>query len=185
MKNYKALQSPIFHPPKAGKNLQSFWRVGIFSLALVSFITLFINNFAFTQIPVDKDGLLNAEGMGQAKYAEMNGYPGPKHVLDLAYKLKLTDDQKKSVRAFYDEMSTRAKEIGKQIVRIEQELNDAFVQGLLSEKSVRSDCEEIGRLRGKLRSLHLIAHMKTKNVLNENQIALYRKLRGAGAEQKQ
>jgi len=138
----------------------------------------------FAQIPPDKDGLLNAEGMGQAKYAEMNGYPGPKHVLDLADKLKLTDDQKKSIQSFYDEMSTRSKEIGKQVIRVEQELNDAFVQGFISEKSIRTDSEEIDRLRGKLRAVHLVAHLKTKAIMNESQIAMYKKLRSAGAEQK-
>ena len=29
---------------------------------------------------------------GMAKLAELNGYPGPRHVLDLANKLKLTDE---------------------------------------------------------------------------------------------
>ncbi len=170
MKRSNTHQSPIIIQ-KHGYNA-GFSRVG-----LTIFFSLFIFHFALSQVPPDKEGLLNAEGMGQAKYAEMNGYPGPKHLLDLADKLKLSADQKKSVQSFYNEMSTRAKEIGKQIIRIEQELNDAFAQGLLSEKSIRSDCEEIGRLRGKLRSVHLVAHLKTKQVLNESQIALYRKLR--------
>ena len=160
-------------------NPNTFFRLFYFFLLAFSLTTTIL----FAQIPQDKDGLLNAEGMGQAKYAEMNGYPGPKHVIDLAVKLKLTDDQRKSVQKFYDEMSTRAKELGKQIVGIEKELNDAFTQGLVSEKSVASDCEEIGRLRGKLRAVHLTAHMKTKAVLNESQISLYKKLRSENQEQ--
>ena len=80
--------------------------------------------------------------------------------------------------------STRAKELGKQIVGIEKELNDAFAQGLVNQKSVGNDCEEIGRLRGRLRAVHLTAHMKAKSVLNESQLALYRKLRSAGEEAK-
>jgi hypothetical protein len=32
----------------------------------------------------DIAALLNGEGMGMAKAAELNGYPGPKHVLTLA-----------------------------------------------------------------------------------------------------
>jgi hypothetical protein len=147
-------------------------------------VILILSGVSFAQIPPDRDGLLNAEGLGQAKYAEMNGYPGPKHVLDLADKLKLTAEQKKSVQVFYDEMSTRAKELGKQIVGIEKELNDAFAQGFVNQKSVGNDAEEIGRLRGRLRAVHLVAHMKTKAVLNESQIALYRKLRSAGEEAK-
>jgi hypothetical protein len=34
--------------------------------------------------PEDLAGLLNGEGMGMAKAAELNGYPGPVHVLELA-----------------------------------------------------------------------------------------------------
>lgn len=33
------------------------------------------------------------EGMGLALAAELNGYPGPRHVLDLANQLGLTDEQ--------------------------------------------------------------------------------------------
>ena len=34
--------------------------------------------------PEDLAGLLNGEGRGMAKAAELNGYPGPVHVLELA-----------------------------------------------------------------------------------------------------
>ena len=151
---------------------------------MVSLFFFCVSHFALAQIPPDRNVLLNGEGAGQAKYAEMNGYPGPKHVLELADKLTLRDDQKKAVQGFFNEMETRAKEVGKQIVRVEQELHDAFVNGLVSEKSIRSDAEEIGRLRGKLRAIHLTAHLKTKGVLTEDQIRLYRKLRSESGGQK-
>jgi hypothetical protein len=73
-------------------------------LTLIFFVCLF--NFTFAQVPSDKDGLLKAEGMGQGMTAEMHGYPGPKHVLDLADKLQLTEAQKKSVNQIYIEMAT-------------------------------------------------------------------------------
>jgi hypothetical protein len=38
-------------------------------------------------------------GMGMALPAELNGYPGPAHVLELADKLELTPDQRASVQA--------------------------------------------------------------------------------------
>ena len=136
------------------------------------------------QIPADRDGLLNAEGMGQAKFAELNGYPGPKHVLELGDKLQLSDEQKKTVTAAYNDMATRAKDIGKQIVRIEGELNDAFARNFVNEKSVRDDAEEIGRLRGKLRSVHLNAHLRTKALLTAKQIEMYKTLRGVTKEVK-
>jgi hypothetical protein len=43
--------------------------------------------------PEDVAALLNAEGMGMAKAVELNGYPGPVHVLTLAKELKLTTAQ--------------------------------------------------------------------------------------------
>lgn len=134
---------------------------------------------AIAQIPTDRDGLLAAEGMGQASYAEMNGYPGPKHVLDLAKDLQLTDAQKKSVQEVYNEMKTRATDLANRIIRVEEELNEAFKSGMVAETSVRDDAEQIGKLRGRLRSIHLIAHLKTKKILTPQQIEQYKKLRAA------
>ncbi|MBI1804754.1 MAG: Spy/CpxP family protein refolding chaperone [Ignavibacteriae bacterium] len=132
---------------------------------------------ANAQVPPDRDGLLGGEGMGYGQFAEINGYPGPKQVLDLADKLKLTAAQKKSMQEIYGEMRTRAKELGKRIVGIEEELNEAFSSGLVNEKATRDDCEQIGKLRGRLRAAHLAAHLKAKNILTETQIESYKKLR--------
>jgi hypothetical protein len=41
----------------------------------------------------DIDDYLNGRGMGYAKAAELNHYPGPRHVLDLAHTLALTPEQ--------------------------------------------------------------------------------------------
>ena len=146
-------------------------------LFCVLMLSVFVFFFALSQVPPDRDGLLKGEGMGQAKYAEMNGYPGPKHVLELADKLRLTESERKSIQAIHDEMSTRAKDLGQRIVDVEEELNNAYKEGLVSEKSVRDDAEQIGRLRGKLRAVHLKAHLKTKKILTQAQIDLYKKLR--------
>ena len=48
--------------------------------------------------PDEIQGYLTGQGMGLAKAAELNGYPGPLHVLELAAELKLTEEQdRKSV----------------------------------------------------------------------------------------
>ncbi len=157
---------------------------GLRSVVLLLFSLTLIVDLSFAQIPPDRDVLLNGEGAGQGAYAEFHGYPGPKHVLDLAKELQLKEDQKKNVQAIYDEMATRAKELGQHIVQIEEELDGAFRQGLVVEKSVRDDSEEIGRLRGRLKSIHLIAHMKTRKVLTDAQVLLYKKLRQEPKKQK-
>ena len=141
-------------------------------------------NIASAQIPEDRDGLMKGEGMGLGKFAETKGYPGPKHVLDLSEKLQLTTAQKQSVQTIFEEMKTRAKDLGERIVDAEEELNTAFVEGLLTESTVRENCEQIGRLRGRLRAVHLNAHLKTKKVLAPKQIDLYKKLRSSEGEQK-
>ena len=156
-------------------------------MKLIGYIFLFtacVINVALAQVPEDRDGLMKGEGMGQGKFAETKGYPGPKHVLDIADKLQLTDVQKQSVQAIFTEMGTRAKELGARIIDAEEELNTAFVEGLVAETTVRENCEQIGRLRGRLRAVHINAHLKTKKVLTQKQIDLYKKLRSSEGEQK-
>jgi hypothetical protein len=52
----------------------------------------------------DIAALRKGEGMGMAKAAELNGYPGPAHVVTLAKQLGLTKDQLDQVTAIYDRM---------------------------------------------------------------------------------
>ena len=163
-------------------NLEPHRRKGCIRVSLHILFSFWFLNFALSQIPPDRGSLLNAEGKGQAKYAEMNGYPGPKHILDHAKELQLTDAQTKSIQRIYTEMSARAKELGQRIVGIEEELNDAFKSGLVSEKSVRDDAEQIGKLRGRLRGVHLITNLKAKSVLTTSQLETCRKLRGEGRQ---
>ena len=138
---------------------------------------------ATAQVPPDRDGLLNGEGMGMAAYAEGNGFPGPKHVLDLAGKLQLTAKQKAEVKEIYDDMLTRARALGKMIVKVEEELHYQFNSGMLKQETVEEDAESIGRMRGSLRGVHLAAHVKTKAVLTARQTELYVKLRKEQKEQ--
>jgi hypothetical protein len=50
----------------------------------------------------DIAALRNGEGIGMAKAAELNGYPGPMHVLTLAKQLGLTDGQQRQVIAIFE-----------------------------------------------------------------------------------
>ena len=131
------------------------------------------------QIPGDREALLNGDGNGMASYAELNGYPGPKHVLDLAVKLALTAMQRHDIREIYNDMLTRAHVLGKMIVKVEQELHYAFNSGMLSQESVEEDAESIGRMRGTLRGIHLAAHIKTRELLTKKQIESYIAIRKA------
>ena len=44
------------------------------------------------------------KGMGLAKAAELNGYPGPMHILELADQLALSDAQLRSSRGIFEDM---------------------------------------------------------------------------------
>ena len=137
------------------------------------------------QIPPDRDALLNGDGNGMAQYAESNGFPGPKHVLDLAEKLGLSAKQKAEVREIYEDMRTRARSMGKMIVKVEEELNDAFSSGMMKQESIEEDAESIGKMRGTLRGVHLAAHVKTKEILTKKQVELYIALRKEQKEKEQ
>ena len=126
----------------------------------------------------DVAALLKGEGMGFAKPAELNGYPGPKHVLDLAVQLKLTADQRQQVQAIFDRMSAAAKPLGAALVERERLLDQLFAKGDITPDRVAAETAGIGKLQGRLRSVHVAAHLETRALLNPDQIALYEHLRG-------
>ena len=153
-------------------------------LLLVSLGSLLMVHVALSQVPQDRSELLNGEGLDQVQVAESNGYPGPKRLIDNAKDLQLTEPQLNSIRQLYSGMNTRAKELAQRIIGIEEELNDAFKTGLISEKSILDDAEQIGKLRGRLRAVHLAASLKAKAVLTQTQLEAYRKLKPAVESEK-
>ena len=121
---------------------------------------------------------LNGEGMGFAMSAELNHYPGPRHVLDLGEQLHLSDDQKKSIKESFDQMHSQAVQLGEQLVEKERALDSAFVSKTINLKSLEQMTKGIEKLRGRLRYIHLAAHIKVRNVLTQEQIKSYDQLRG-------
>ena len=115
---------------------------------------------------------------GLAKLAELNGHPGPRHVLDAASELDLTPDQKEAVERIYRDMHQRSTELGRQFIEQERALDAAFAQGKVSHESLRRGLAESGRVLGELRNAHLQAHLSTKDVLTADQVRRYNELRG-------
>jgi Spy/CpxP family protein refolding chaperone len=120
-------------------------------------------------------------GMGLAKPAELNHYPGPRHVLDLSGELGLTDPQRAEMKVIFDRMHTAAVALGEQIVAKEKALDQAFASGLIDEEKLRDLTAQIASLQAGLRATHLKAHLETKRVLTAQQVALYDSLRGYAA----
>lgn len=127
-------------------------------------------------------GYLEGQGMGFALAAELNRYPGPKHVIELAEGLELTAGQISATRQAYDTMHQRAVDLGERVVALERVLDRAFASGSLTEARLESLTAEIGRLESSLRFAHLRAHLEMRRVLNPEQISRYVELRGYGSD---
>ena len=111
--------------------------------------------------------------MGLARSAEMNNYPGPKHLLDRAQELALTTEQQKEIAAIRQHVLDRAKPLGRAIVDAERELDAAFKSSALSEADLKKQLDAIARLQAELRMVHLRAHLITKPILTAEQIRRY------------
>jgi Spy/CpxP family protein refolding chaperone len=122
--------------------------------------------------------LLEARGMGLAKAAELNSYPGPLHVLQLAAELGLSDAQRKATDSLYANMRQRALSIGRQIIEAERALDRAFANGGIEPATLRSQVGAIATLQGELRAVHLEAHLAQQALLTPEQVAQYDVLRG-------
>lgn len=121
-------------------------------------------------------------GGGMALPAELNGYPGPRHVLDLAEDLELTDDQQSQIQALYDEMLPEAINLGNQILAAEAELELAFRERNIDEAFLENQLLTIGELQAQLRFVHLRTHLATIDILTQHQVVVYNSLRGYDIE---
>lgn len=126
--------------------------------------------------------LREGRGMGLARAAELNGYPGPRHLLDAveAGQMHLTPEQLQAVKRLFDNMSSEARRLGSQILEDEQALERAFRQRSITEAELAGRVAEIGRLQTELRAVHLRTHLETKKLLTPHQIERYNQLRGYG-----
>ncbi len=124
------------------------------------------------------DGYLSGKGMGYAKAAELNHYPGPRHVLDLSEQLALTSEQKAKTTKLFESMKKEAVSLGRELIDSEKELDQFFSNEAMDNKRLESILTGIGMLQAKLRYVHLSTHLEQKTILTPHQIQLYDRLRG-------
>lgn len=124
------------------------------------------------------EGYLNGRGMGYAKAAELNYFPGPRHVMDLSQELDLTHQQLKQTRAIFDAMKEKAAHLGVQLIEKERVLDRKFAGENIDEQTLDELVAEISVLEGKIRRAHLKAHLEQRKLLNERQVLRYADLRG-------
>ncbi|MDQ3962267.1 MAG: hypothetical protein M3230_07270 [Thermoproteota archaeon] len=129
----------------------------------------------------DVQSLQNGSGEafdGLAKLAELNGYPGPRHVLDMASELQLTDRQRMEIERIYQNMSDKAKGIGSAIIGIEQDIDGDFANKTITKENLKLMLDNSADLYGQLRSVHLSAHLDTVQILSIEQVQMYNMMRG-------
>jgi hypothetical protein len=121
---------------------------------------------------------LAGNGMGFAKAAELNGYPGPAHVLALAEPLALSDRQRADTQAVFARMQGEARSLGERLVAEERALDRAFAERAVTRDSLAAATASIAALQGRLREIHLRAHLEETALLTHEQVARYATLRG-------
>jgi hypothetical protein len=122
--------------------------------------------------------LQSGGGMGFAKLAELNHYPGPKHVLELADDLDLTTSQVAETNALFEEMQLNAVGLGKELLEAEMALDQDFSKGAVSAETLEGALLRIGEIRAQLRYVHLEAHIRQQRLLTTDQISKYDESRG-------
>jgi Spy/CpxP family protein refolding chaperone len=110
--------------------------------------------------------------------AELNGYPGPMHVLEHAAALGLTPEQRARAEELRRDMEGEARAIGARIVASEEELDALFARGEADAGRLASLTAALGALGGRLREAHLAAHIGMREALSPDQRAAYARLRG-------
>ncbi|MEQ9638613.1 MAG: hypothetical protein RIM84_01190 [Alphaproteobacteria bacterium] len=124
------------------------------------------------------DDLRAGRGMGMALAAELNGYPGPVHVLELADDLHLSAEQRRTVTALYEAMKAEAVPLGERLIADEAALERLFAERSATAATVEAATAAIGRTHGALRAAHLRYHLATLALLRPHQVARYAELRG-------
>lgn len=117
-------------------------------------------------------------GMGLALAAELNGYPGPIHVLELAEQLGLSPQQQTRVRALYEAMKAEAIPLGERWIAQETLLDNLFADRSVTLATLAQATAVIAETQAALRLAHLKYHLAMIEVLAPSQIARYAELRG-------
>lgn len=122
--------------------------------------------------------LRSGSGMSLALAAELNGYPGPAHVLELGDALGLSAGQRIQVSELRSRMTAEARDVGERIIRHEQTLDLLFASRTANPQNIAAATAAIGRLQGELRHIHLTYHLDTYALLSPSQNRRYQELRG-------
>jgi Spy/CpxP family protein refolding chaperone len=121
---------------------------------------------------------LSGKGMGLARAAELNGYPGPAHVKSLASDLGLSAQQSQQTDELFARMASQSAQLGRQVVEEERALDALFASRKITPELLAKAMARIGELQGQVRLAHLSAHIDQVAILTPAQRDRYMTLRG-------
>ncbi|MGH8177667.1 MAG: Spy/CpxP family protein refolding chaperone [Steroidobacter sp.] len=121
---------------------------------------------------------LSGEGMGLARAAELNGYPGPKHVLELSGELELSPEQRERTESLFTSMQAKSIALGRALIDEERKLDRLFAGKSATPDRLSAALARIGNLQARLRGAHLEAHLDQSRILTPEQIERYDQVRG-------
>jgi len=133
--------------------------------------------------PEEVQSFLAGKGMGLAKAAELNGYPGPSHVLALAAELGLTAEQQTLTQSLFAAMEADASKFGRLLVEEERKLDQLFATRQVTPETLNTALSQIGVLQARVRAAHLEAHLAQVRILTPEQTVRYLELRGYSSPQ--
>ena len=131
--------------------------------------------------PEEVQQYLSGAGLGYARPAELNSFPGPMHVLELADKLVLSAAQRAQTKALMEEHKAEARAIGAKRVEAERALDALFASGKAEQQALRDAVQAAAALEGEYRLSHLETHRRMRALLTEEQVIRYNQLRGYAA----
>jgi hypothetical protein len=124
------------------------------------------------------DDLKAGRGMGLALAAELNGYPGPAHVLELSDRLALSLTQKERIQKLFESMKAESTPIGARLIEQEAALDRQFASRSITPDALKDATAKIGATQAELRNAHLKYHLETAYILSPGQMEQYAELRG-------
>lgn len=117
-------------------------------------------------------------GMGLALAAELNGYPGSLHVIELAAPLALSGAQRERAQALFAAMKAETVPLGEALIAAEVDLDRQFAARTVTPASLSAATDAIGAAQSRLRAAHLKYHMAMLEALTPEQVKRYGELRG-------
>lgn len=126
----------------------------------------------------DTQDWLDGKGMSLAKAAELNGFPGPMHTLELSAPLQLSELQRDASQQLLSAHKAEVRRLGADLIQTERALDQAFAKRNIDQASLKALTQRIGALQAEIRESHLRTHLLQTEILTTNQVSQYNTLRG-------